>query len=102
MKKNSFYGRADDAHAAVRYLKTLPFIDSTKIGFSGYSQGGWFTQIVAAQHEVIAFVVALAGPTVGVRPQNGSNDSLHYMCQGFSGDKLVKRMKKDRKNNQLG
>jgi dienelactone hydrolase len=101
-KKNDFYGRADDAYAAVSYLKSLPFIDSTRIGVSGHSQGGWIAQIVAAQHEDVAFVIALAGPTVGVKAQTGSNDSLRYLCDGYSGDKLTKRMKKDRKNKQLG
>jgi alpha/beta superfamily hydrolase len=101
-KKNSFYGRADDAYAAVNYLKTLDFIDPQRIGVSGHSQGGWIAQIVAAQHEDIAFVIALAGPTVGVKAQSGTNDSLRYMCAGYSGDNLAKRMKKDRKNKNLG
>jgi hypothetical protein len=101
-KKNSFYGRAEDAYAAITYLKTLSFIDSERIGISGHSQGGWIAQIVAAEHEDVAFVIALAGPTVGVKEQTSSNDSLQYMCNGFSGDKLTKRMKKDRKNKRLG
>ncbi len=101
-KKNSFYGRAEDAYAAVTYLKTLDFIDPERIGISGHSQGGWIAQIVAAQHEDVAFVIALAGPTVGVKEQTGMNDSLRYMCDGFSGDKLTKRMKKDRKTKKLG
>ena len=101
-KKNGFYGRAEDAYAAVTYLKTLDFIDPERIGISGHSQGGWIAQIVAAQHEDVAFVIALAGPTVGVKAQTGSNDSLRYMCEGYTGDKLTKRMKKDRKNKRLG
>jgi pimeloyl-ACP methyl ester carboxylesterase len=101
-KKNSLYGRADDAYAAVSYLKTLPYIDSTRIGISGHSQGGWIAQIAAAQHEDIAFIIALAGPTVGVKAQTGSNDSLRYMCAGYMGARLTKRMKRDRKNKQLG
>lgn len=101
-KRNSLQGRADDAYAAVSYLKTLPFIDSTRIGISGHSQGGWIAQITAAQHEDIAFIIALAGPTVGVKAQTGSNDSLRYICEGYTGDLLIKRMKRDRKNKQLG
>lgn len=101
-KKNSFSGRADDAYAAVSYLKSLPFIDGNRIGISGHSQGGWIAQIVAAQHEDVAFAIALAGPTVSVKAQTGSNDSLRYMCEGYSGDKLTARMKKDRKNKKLG
>ena len=101
-RKNSFYGRADDAYAAVSYLKTLDFIDPERIGISGHSQGGWIAQIVAAQHEDVAFIIALAGPTVSVKAQTGRNDSLRYMCEGYSGDKLTKRMKKDRKHKKLG
>ena len=101
-KKNSFQGRADDAYAAVRYLKSLPFIDPNRIGISGHSQGGWIAQIAAAQHPDIAFIIALAGPTVSVKAQTGSNDSLRYMCEGYSGERLVKRMKKDRKHKKLG
>ena len=101
-KKNSFYGRADDAYAAVTHLKTLDFIDPERIGISGHSQGGWIAQIVAAQHEDVAFIITLAGPTVGVKAQTGRNDSLRYMCDGYSGDKLTKRMKKDRKHKKLG
>jgi len=101
-KKNDFYGRAQDGYAAVTYLKSLPFIDSERIGISGHSQGGWIAQIIAAQHEDVAFVIALAGPTVSVKAQTGSNDSLRYICNGYSGDKLIKRMKKDRKNKKLG
>jgi pimeloyl-ACP methyl ester carboxylesterase len=101
-RKNSFYGRANDAYAAVSYLKTLDFIDPERIGVSGHSQGGWIAQIAAAQHEDIAFIIALAGPTVSVKDQTGSNDSLRYMCEGYAGEKLVKRMKKDRKNKKLG
>ena len=97
-KKNSFQGRADDAYAAVTYLKTLPFIDPNRIGISGHSQGGWIAQIVAAQHSDIAFVIAIAGPAVSVKAQTGSNDSLRYMCEGYSGEKLSKKMKKDRKH----
>ena len=101
-QNNDFYGRADDAYAAVTFLKSLPEIDSTRIGISGHSQGGWIAQIAAAQHPDIAFVIGLAGPTVGVKAQTGSNDSLRYMCNGFAGDKLTKRMEKDRKNKSLG
>ena len=101
-RKNSFSGRAEDAYAAVRFLKSLPFIDSSRIGVSGHSQGGWIAQLVAAQHEDIAFIIALAGPTVGVRTQTGSNDSLYYLCKGYAGERLAKRMKRDRSKKKLG
>jgi dipeptidyl aminopeptidase/acylaminoacyl peptidase len=101
-KHNDFYGRADDAYAAVEYLKTRPDIDSSKIGISGHSQGGWIAQIAAAQHEDIAFVIALAGPTVGVKEQTDMYESLMYQCNGYTGAKLEKKMKKDRKHKNFG
>lgn len=101
-QKDSFYDRADDAYAAIKYLKTLDFIDTSRIGISGHSQGGWIAQIVAAQHSDVAFVMALAGPTVSVKAQTGSNDSLRYLCEGYSGDNLIRQMKKDRKHKKMG
>ena len=96
-RKNDFYGRASDAYAAVEYLKTLPEIDSTRIGVSGHSQGGWIAQIVAAQHDDIAFVICLAGPTVGVKKQIYSNDKFQFECDGYEGEKLEKKIEKRKK-----
>jgi dipeptidyl aminopeptidase/acylaminoacyl peptidase len=101
---NDFYGRADDAYAAVTFLKSLPDIDSSRIGISGHSQGGWIAQIVASKHDDIAFVLSLAGPTVGVREQTSMNDSLMYLCNGYPEDKLARKMEKyrKRKNGSAG
>jgi dipeptidyl aminopeptidase/acylaminoacyl peptidase len=96
-RKNDFYGRATDAYAAVEYLKTLPEIDSTRIGVSGHSQGGWVAQIVAAKHDDIAFIICLAGPTVGVKEQIYSNDKFQFECDGYEGGKLEKKIEKRKK-----
>ena len=45
-RKNDFYGRADDAYAAVQYLKSLPEINADQIGVSGHSQGGWILSLI--------------------------------------------------------
>ena len=99
-RKNDFYGRADDAYAAVEYLKSRSDIDPTRIGISGHSQGGWIAQIAASQHKDIAFVISLAGPTVGVREQTSMNDSLMYLCNGYPVDKLGRKMEKYRKRKK--
>lgn len=101
-KHNDFYGRANDAYAAVEYLKTRPDIDAGRIGISGHSQGGWIAQIAASQHTDIAFVICLAGPTVGVKAQTDMYESLMYSCDGYSGAKLEKKLKKDRKQKKIG
>ena len=96
-RKNDFFGRADDAYAAIEYLKTLPEIDPNRIGVSGHSQGGWIAQITAAKHDDVAFIICLAGPTVGVKEQIYSNDRFQFECEGYEGDKLEKKIEKRKK-----
>jgi len=97
-RKNDFYGRAVDAYAAIEYLKTLPEIDANRIGVSGHSQGGWIAQIVAAKHDDVAFIICLAGPTVGVKEQIYSNDKFQFECEGYEGAKLEKKIDKRKKS----
>ena len=97
-RKNDFYGRADDAYAAVQYLKSLPEINADQIGVSGHSQGGWIAQIVAAKHDDIAFIICLAGPTVGVKEQIYSHDRFRFACEGYEGEKLEKKIQKRKKS----
>ena len=97
-RKNDFYGRASDAYAAITYLKTLPEIDTTRIGIAGHSQGGWIAQIVAAEHADVAFIICLAGPTVGVKEQIYSNDKFRFECEGYGGDRLKKKIEKRKRS----
>ena len=53
---------ATDASAAVDFLKTLPNIDTSKIGLIGHSEGGIIAPIVASERKDIAFIVLMAGP----------------------------------------
>jgi fermentation-respiration switch protein FrsA (DUF1100 family) len=52
---------AQDALAAVAYLKTRPEIDLRKIGIAGHSEGGMIAPMCAAQSDDLAFIVLLAG-----------------------------------------
>ncbi len=52
---------AEDALAAVAYLKTRPEIDIKKIGIIGHSEGGIIAPMCAAQSDAVAFIVLLAG-----------------------------------------
>jgi pimeloyl-ACP methyl ester carboxylesterase len=53
---------ANDAEAGLDFLKTVPFIDKTKIGFIGHSEGGFVAQIVAGRRADTAFIILMAGP----------------------------------------
>jgi pimeloyl-ACP methyl ester carboxylesterase len=53
---------ADDAVAAVAFLKGRTEIDPKKIGLIGHSEGGVIGPIAATRSDDVAFIVLLAGP----------------------------------------
>lgn len=61
---------ADDALAAVAFLKTNTKINTSKIGIMGHSEGGIVAPMCAAKSKDVAFIIMLAGP-------------------GLSGDKIL-------------
>jgi len=52
---------ADDAMAAVRYLKARNDVDSARIGLCGHSQGGIVAPMCAARSEDVAFIICISG-----------------------------------------
>ncbi len=55
---------AADASAAIDYLRTLPFVDTSKVGLIGHSEGGLIAPIAATKNSGIKFIISLAGPGV--------------------------------------
>lgn len=55
---------AQDAAAAVKWLRRQPGIDPDHVGAIGHSEGGLIAPMLAAQDPKLAFVVLLAGPGV--------------------------------------
>jgi pimeloyl-ACP methyl ester carboxylesterase len=55
---------ANDAEAAVKYLRSVPGIASDHVGIMGHSEGGLIAPMVAARSKDVAFVVLLAGPGI--------------------------------------
>jgi uncharacterized protein len=53
---------ANDAEAAIAYLKTRKEVDPKKIGLIGHSEGGIIAPIVATRSKDVAWIVLLAGP----------------------------------------
>jgi len=90
--ETDFHQRADDAKAAIDYLKTLPEVDTTKIGVMGHSQGGWIAQLVAANHpKEVCFMVSLAGPTYGVKKQVINDFESDLVCRGAGKQRAHKK-----------
>jgi hypothetical protein len=57
---------AEDAIAALDYLRSLPEVDKNKLGLLGHSEGGMIAQMVGAQQQDLAFLVMLAAPGIPV------------------------------------
>jgi fermentation-respiration switch protein FrsA (DUF1100 family) len=55
---------ANDAEAALAYLKTRPEINTHKIGLLGHSEGGEIAPMIASHSKDVAFIVLLAGPGI--------------------------------------
>jgi pimeloyl-ACP methyl ester carboxylesterase len=55
---------AEDALAAVEFLKTHKEVDPHKIGLVGHSEGGVVAPMVASKSKDVAFIVLMAGPGV--------------------------------------
>lgn len=64
-----FYGEAEDAVAAGRYLATLPRVDPKRIYITGHSAGGTLALLAA----MLPSPYALAAPGDG-RPRPGDKD----------------------------
>lgn len=64
-----FEETADDAIAAVRYLRERDDIDPSRVGLTGRSRGGWFAPLAASRDEDIAFLVLFVAPAVSPAEQ---------------------------------
>jgi dienelactone hydrolase len=57
---------ASDVAAGVRFLRTRPEIDSTRIGLFGASQAGWILPLAARDLRDVAFMILWSGPVCSV------------------------------------
>jgi hypothetical protein len=73
-RRASFEMLADDALAAVAYLKSRREIDPKRIGVFGVSQGGWIGPLAASRSADVALVVSVSGP--GVTPAEQTLDLI--------------------------
>jgi dipeptidyl aminopeptidase/acylaminoacyl peptidase len=55
--------RAEDALAAVAFLRQRPEIDQEKVGLAGHSLGGMVAPLAASRSDQVAFVILLAAPS---------------------------------------
>jgi pimeloyl-ACP methyl ester carboxylesterase len=68
--RQTFSDRAEEARAALAWLRRHPAIDGARTGVWGHSQGGWIGPIVAARDPVLAALIVNSGPAVDVHQQD--------------------------------
>ncbi len=83
---------ADDALAAVVFLRDLNEVDAARVGVIGHSQGGWVAQLAAARSDDVAFIVLLAGPAQTVREQILTDERNHLIGWGVPVDEADSRI----------
>lgn len=74
-----FSDLAQDAIAAIDFLRTCEDIDHKRIGVYGISQGGWIAPIVAARKSEVAFLIIVSGS--GVSPAEQMDYAARYSLQ---------------------
>lgn len=57
---------ADDAEAAVNYIKSRADLNKLAIGLVGHSEGGMIAPMVASRNASVKFIVLLAGPGIPI------------------------------------
>jgi pimeloyl-ACP methyl ester carboxylesterase len=55
-----------DVEEHVRFISSLPMVNTKKIGLLGHSEGGLIAPMVAARNKSIAFIILFAGPGVPI------------------------------------
>ncbi|HEY2809883.1 MAG TPA: alpha/beta hydrolase [Rhabdochlamydiaceae bacterium] len=101
---------ANDAIAAVEYLKTRKEINIKQIGLIGHSEGGMTASIAAAKCNEIAFIVLMAAPAVNAEQiillqeeaiQRADNVEERLISQSRKFRERVFTLLKEEKNSEV-
>jgi uncharacterized protein len=87
---------ADDAIAGEKAVAKLPRIDPGKIGFWGFSQGGWLAVLAAERSKSAAFAISVSAPLTTPEVQMEFATMNLLTVRGYS-RKDVEQMLKTRK-----
>ena len=75
---------AEDALAALRYLKTRPEVNAEQVGILGHSEGGSIAIMNAAAHpDEVAFIISMAGPAINGVDMMVEQNRLLMLTQGY-------------------
>ncbi|MDQ2692546.1 MAG: alpha/beta hydrolase [Chloroflexota bacterium] len=63
-RHQTFYDRAQQARAAIKFLQRRTDIHPKQIGLYGISQGAWITLLASATYKDIPFIIPVSGPAM--------------------------------------
>ncbi len=89
---------ADDAVAAVQFLKKRPEIDSNRIGLCGLSEGGWTVALAASRSKEVDFLILLESPSLpveeaevaGARARGATEEEIQQMRRFYQASRSGK------------
>jgi len=88
---------ADDADAAVTWLRAQPHIDANRVGVLGHSEGGLIAPMVATRDPHVAFVVTIAGPAIRGDHLFVLQSAMTARVYGAPGDYIARRKRFDQR-----
>ncbi len=86
----TFDDLANDAAAAVRYLRSRADVDPARVGLAGFSQGGWLAPLAASRTEGLAFLILQVGPAVSVEEQELQRVRYGLADEGFAEEDVAR------------
>ena len=89
---SSFGDLAGDAIAGQTHLSERPDIDSARIGFWGFSQGGWLAPLAATRSDKTAFVICVGGPGVDGESQMQFAIPNLMRADGFTEEEIAETL----------
>jgi pimeloyl-ACP methyl ester carboxylesterase len=87
----SLDSRAQEAIAAVKYLRSRPDIRPDRVGLWGVSQGGWvISMAAAAAPQEVAFIISVSGSGVSVAEEQVYGVEEQTRATGASEERVAK------------
>ncbi len=88
-RAQSLQDRADEALAAVGFLRSQDDIDPGRVGLWGFSQGGWVTPLAASLSRDVAFIIPVSGPGVSPAEQNAYDIAHNMRADGLPEEQVA-------------
>ena len=88
-KRFFFDELAADASAAVDHLAGMKETDNGKIGFMGYSQGGWIAPLAATKNEKVRFLILMSASVTTVAEDRLFERAARLTREGFTAEEVA-------------